>query len=89
MNSSTLLKAIPLVLVAALATACTSEDLDYFQNGPRDGSYQAGPPAGGSDSFYQQQNAAREANMRAVREQDYRNQMQSYQNGYRSSLPNY
>ena len=36
-----------------------------------------------------QQNAAREANLKAVRDQQYKNEMQNYQNGYRSTLPNY
>jgi hypothetical protein len=49
------------------------------------GSYQSSSP----DPFYQQQNAAREANMRAVREQQYKNEMQNDRDGYRSTLPNY
>jgi hypothetical protein len=39
--------------------------------------------------FYTPQNAAREANMRAVRGQQYKNEMQNYKSGYRSTLPNY
>ncbi|MEO6738889.1 MAG: hypothetical protein ABIP20_01460 [Chthoniobacteraceae bacterium] len=41
------------------------------------------------DPFYAQQAAKREANMRAVNEQNYRNQMQNYQKGYSNKLPNY
>ena len=41
------------------------------------------------DPFYAQQNAKREANMRAVNEQNYRNQMQNYQRGYSNKLPSY
>ena len=82
-----------LSLVAAFAapvllSSCAQEDLDYFMNGPRDGSYQ--PVQRSDDSaWYAQQNAARQANMQAVREQTYKNEMQNYQNGYRSTLPNY
>ena len=42
-----------------------------------------------TDSFYAQQNAAREANMRAVQQQQYRNDMSNYQKGYSNKLPNY
>ena len=41
------------------------------------------------DPFYAQQNARREANMRAVQQQNYQNQMQNYQRGYSNKLPNY
>ena len=42
-----------------------------------------------TDSFYAQQNAAREANMRAVQQQQYRNDMSNYQKGYSNTLPKY
>ena len=42
-----------------------------------------------TDPFYAQQNAAREANMRAVQQQQYRNDMSNYQKGYSNKLPNY
>ena len=42
-----------------------------------------------TDSFYAQQNAAREANLRAVQQQQYRNDMSNYQKGYSNKLPNY
>jgi hypothetical protein len=58
---------------------------DYYRNGRTPVPYQAPAP----DPFYAQQNAAREANMKAVREQQYKNEMQNYKNGYRSTLPNY
>lgn len=86
-----------LVSATALLSNCTQEDSDHFwgrdvqpgYNGPStygsSGSYQSSSP----DPFYQQQNAAREANMRAVREQQYKNEMQNYRDGYRSTLPNY
>jgi len=72
---------------ALLLSSCAQEDLDYFMNGPRDGSYQ--PVQRTDDSaWYAQQNAAREANQRAVQEQAYKNQMQNYKSGYSSTLPN-
>lgn len=86
---STLLVSGTLVLFS-----CTQEDADHFWgrdvqpgyngNYGSSGSYQSSP-----DPFIQQQNAAREANMRAVREQQYKNEMQNYRDGYRSTLPNY
>ena len=42
-----------------------------------------------SDPFYAQQAAAREANMRGVQQQQYRNDMSNYQKGYSNKLPNY
>jgi hypothetical protein len=42
-----------------------------------------------ADPFYAQQNAAREANLRAVQQQQYKNDMQNYQKGYSNKLPNY
>ena len=41
------------------------------------------------DPFYAQQAAKREANMRAVQQQQYRNDMSNYQRGYSNKLPNY
>ena len=41
------------------------------------------------DPFYAQQQAKRDANMRAVQQQNYNNQMQNYQRGYSNKLPNY
>lgn len=76
-----------LLALPFLLTGCADEDIDYFFNGPPGGGYQSAQPS--NDHFLEQQNAAREANMRAVREQQYRNEMQNYQNGYRSTLPNY
>ena len=92
-----------LAAVTALLSNCTEADMDHFYgldaqpgyNGPS--TYYSQPTQGqttqyqapATDSFYQQQNAAREANLRAVREQQYKNEMQNYQNGYRSTLPNY
>ncbi|WP_338286390.1 hypothetical protein [Luteolibacter sp. LG18] len=72
-----------------LLSSCAQGDVDYFFNGPRDGSYQPAVQRSDDSAWYAQQNAAREANMRAVREQSYKNEMQNYQNGYRSTLPNY
>ena len=40
------------------------------------------------DPFYAQQAAKREANMRAVQQQNYNNQMESYKRGYTNKLPN-
>lgn len=100
----TLSRALCLVLLsstAALFTGCSTADSDhfwgldaqpgytgpsdYYRNGRTPAPYQA--PA--ADPFYAQQNAAREANMKAVREQQYKNEMQNYKNGYRSTLPNF
>jgi uncharacterized protein involved in type VI secretion and phage assembly len=39
------------------------------------------------DPFYAQQQAAREANMRAVQQQQYKNDMYNYQRGYTNKLP--
>jgi hypothetical protein len=90
-----------LISAAALFSGCSAADSDhfwgldaqpgysgpsdYYRNGRTPAPYQA--PA--ADNFYAQQNAAREANMKAVRDQQYKNEMQNYQNGYRSTLPNY
>jgi hypothetical protein len=41
------------------------------------------------DPFYAQQQAAREANMRAVQQTQYNQQMESYKRGYTNKLPNY
>jgi hypothetical protein len=41
------------------------------------------------DPFYAQQAAKREANMRAVQQQNYNNQMENYKRGYTNKLPNY
>ena len=41
------------------------------------------------DPFYAQQNAARAANLRAVQQQQYKNDMQNYQRGYTNKQPNY
>lgn len=71
---------------ALLLSSCAQEDMDYFMHGPRDGTYQ--PVQRSDDSaWYAQQNAAREANQRAVREQAYKNEMQNYKSGYSSTLP--
>lgn len=82
---------ISLSLAASpLISGCAQEDLDHFYG--RDvqpGSYQPTYQSGGTDSFYAEQNAKREANMRAVQEQNYKNQMQNYKNGYSNTLPNY
>lgn len=40
------------------------------------------------DPFYAQQAAKREANMRAVQEQQRKNDMYNYQHGYTNKLPN-
>lgn len=86
-----------LVSSTALVSGCSQADTDHFwgldaqpgYDGPSQdrAPYQYQAPA--PDNFYQQQNAAREANMQAVREQQYKNEMQSYKNGYRDTLPNY
>ena len=73
----------------ALVSGCAQEDLDHFygldaQEGSRP-TYQNG----GADTFNAEQNAKREANMRAVQEQNYKNKMQNYQKGYSNTLPNY
>ena len=39
------------------------------------------------DPFYAQQNAAREANLRAVQQQQTKNDMYNYQHGYTNKLP--
>jgi len=90
-----------LVSAAALVSGCSTADMDHFYgldaqpgyNGPsdyyRNGRNPTPYQAPAADPFYAQQNAAREANMKAVRDQEYKNQMQNYQNGYRSTLPNY
>lgn len=39
------------------------------------------------DPFYAQQNAAREANLRAVQQQQTKNDMYNYQKGYSNKLP--
>lgn len=91
----------PLLAIAALHSSCSQADNDHFwgldaqpgYRGPSDyyrnsGGYQA-QSAAAPDRFYEQQNAAREANLKAGRELQYQHQMQSYQNGYRSTLPNY
>lgn len=83
----TLIKLSALVVASVFLSSCAQEDLDYFMNGPRDGSYQ--PVQRSDDSgWYAQQNAAREANQRAVQEQAYKNQMQNYKSGYSNTLPN-
>ncbi|MEO8616772.1 MAG: hypothetical protein ABI600_16640 [Luteolibacter sp.] len=86
-----------LLAATALLSNCSEADSDHFwgldakpgYNGPstlrEPGQYQAAP----TDSFYEQQNAAREANMKAVREQQYKNDTENYRNGYRDTLPNY
>ncbi len=40
-----------------------------------------------ADPFYAQQNAAREANLRAVQQQQTKNDMYNYQHGYTNKLP--
>ena len=93
---------LPMLLsVAALVSGCSTADSDHFwgldaqpgYNGPSDYYRNGRTPAPyqtpAADPWYAQQNAAREANMKAVREQQYKNEMQNYQNGYRSTLPNY
>ena len=47
------------------------------------------PRSASPDPFSAQQNAAREANLRAVQQQQYRNDMSNYQKGYSNKLPNY
>ena len=90
-----------LVSAAVLLSSCSTSDMDhfwgldaqpgytgpsnYYRNGRTPTPYQA--PA--ADPWFAQQNAAREANMQAVREQQYKNEMQNYRSGYRSTLPNY
>lgn len=64
-------------------------DVQPGYNGPSNYRTPSQYQAPAADNFYEQQNAAREANMKAVREQQYKNGMQNYQNGYSSSLPNY
>jgi len=86
-----------LISAAALVSGCSTADTDHFwgldtqpgYNGPS--TYRNPTPyqAPAADSFYSQQNAAREANMKAVRDQQYKNEMQNYKSGYRSTLPNY
>ncbi len=44
-------------------------------------------PAYQPDPFYAQQQAAREANMRAVQQTQYNQQMDSYKRGYTNKLP--
>ncbi len=86
-----------LAAATALLSSCTQEDSDHFwgldvqpgYNGPSTYREPSQYQSQSSDSFYEQQNAAREANMKAVREQQYKNEMQNYKNGYRDTLPNY
>lgn len=86
-----------LLSVASFISSCSEADSDHFwgrdvqpgYNGPSTYQQPSQYQAPSYDPFYDQQNAAREANMKAVREQQYKNEMQSYQNGYRSTLPNY
>jgi hypothetical protein len=72
-----------------LIPGCAQEDLDHFYGLDAQPGQQQNYQSGGTDSFYAEQNAKREANQRAVQEQNYRNQMQNYQNGYSNTLPNY
>ena len=97
----TALRLCMLVSAAALLSSCSTADMDhfwgldaqpgytgpsnYYRNGRTPTPYQ--PRA--ADPWFAQQNAAREANMQAVREQQYKNEMQNYRSGYRSTLPNY
>ncbi len=74
---------------SALVSGCAQDDLDHFYGRDVEPGSQQTYQSSGTDSFYEQQNAAREANLRAVQEQNYRNQMQNYQNGYSNTLPNY
>ena len=46
-------------------------------------------PSYQADPFYAQQQAKREANMRAVQQQNYNNQMERYKRGTTNKLPNY
>ena len=86
-----------LIAAATVLTNCTEADIDHFYgldvqpgyNGPSNYQQPSQYQAPATDSFYEQQNAAREANLKAVRDQQYKNEMQNYQNGYRSTLPNY
>jgi hypothetical protein len=87
------------VSAAALVSGCSTADSDHFwgldaqpgYNGPSDYYRNGRTPtqyqAPAADPFYAQQNAAREANMKAVREQQYKNGMQNCRNGCRSTLP--
>ncbi len=74
---------------AVLLSGCSQADMDHFYG--RDVAPGAQPQyrSAAPDPWYAQQQAAREANMRAVQQQNYQNQMQNYRNGYRSTLPSY
>ena len=82
---------ISLSLVSSLlVSGCAQEDLDHFYGlDVPQGSQPAYQSSSSTDSFYAEQNAKREANMRAVQEQNYKNQMENYKNGYSNTLPNY
>ena len=90
MNTYKRISAISLSLAAsALVSGCAQEDLDHFYGLDVQEGSQPAYQSGATDTFYAEQNAKREANMRAVQEQNYKNQMQNYQNGYTNTLPNY
>jgi hypothetical protein len=78
-----------LLILAALMTGCSQADLDHFYG--RDVATGSQPQSRSTapDPWYAEQQAKREANMRAVNEQNYRNQMQNYQRGYTNKLPSY
>ena len=93
---------ISLVLVSAITfSGCKHHYKGYYRNYWRIPSHSSNSNAvrnsgnvtqpqyrpAGPDPFYAQQAAKREANMRAVQQQNYQNQMDSYKRGYTNKLP--
>jgi hypothetical protein len=67
-----------LLLPAALVLAsCSADDMDYFWNGPRDGSY---APAYNSSSDQAQW-------QRTKQQADYQQQSQAYKSGFTTTPP--
>ena len=62
---------------AFLFASCTADDMDYFWNGPRNGSY---TPAYNSSGDYQQWH-------QQVRQAEYQQQSQAYKSGFTTTPP--
>ena len=90
---------ITLILVSALTfSGCKHHYKGYYRNYWRIPSHarssnttqntaNVSRPSYQPDPFYAQQNAAREANLRAVQQQQTKNDMYNYQHGYTNKLP--
>jgi hypothetical protein len=74
------MKTAPLLLSAAsiLFSACTADDMDYFWNGPRDGSYSPASSSSSSDTqqWHQMQ-----------RQAEFQQQSQAYKSGWTTTPP--